>query len=381
MAFLFSRLSDTGYEVISRLLAPRRSAPRKPQDVRESPRILCFTRSGVSEMVFTLPLLNALRRHFGKAHITVACESPGAALADACKAVDEIVILEGGWNFWHAALKNNAKLQDYDWVIAATPKFDHHLAVLCRLTQAAIRVGFERKAATSSYYTDPVVLPPPPAEEHQVETLLRLLRPLGLVRPTDHTVDLGLHVPDSAREFAGHALSDAPFSAGRILLMNLSGTAPVKFREEDFIALSTRVLGSTDMVIGLVASPLDQQKAQEIATCMGSRRIGAIDTSDVLDLVALFEHASLVITPEGGGANLAAAAGRPAIVLWSDRPFRQWSSRSKKHLFIHAEPGEKIIPVERVWQALQPFLTPQQDDLEKKWADLLELPPSSGFDS
>jgi hypothetical protein len=36
--------------------------------------------------------------------------------------------------------------------------------------------------------------------------------------------------------------------------------------------------------------------------------------------------------------------------------------------------------VERVWQALQPFLPQKENDgLEKTWADSLELPPESGF--
>ena len=65
----------------------------------------------------------------------------------------------------------------------------------------------------SAYYTDPVALPADPHEEHQIDTLLRLLKPLGLVRPTAFTVDLNLRVPDSAREFAAEILAPAALRA------------------------------------------------------------------------------------------------------------------------------------------------------------------------
>jgi ADP-heptose:LPS heptosyltransferase len=371
------------HRIILRVLAPRSSPRTRVADVREKIRLVCFTSPGISDFVHTLPLLHALRRHYPKAHMTVACEPCGVALAQACKAVDEVVVLEEAGNFWLTARKNAAKLRHYDWALVAKDGYDPYLATLCRLTNAPIRIGFERNAnRPSPHFTDPVELPAKAGDEHQVETLLRLLKPLGLVRPTTHTVDLSLRLPDSAREFVNHAMSDPPFSTcQRPVLICLSGWHPVRFLEEDFIALLTRLLGSTDHVIGLVAAPLDQQKAHEIAVCMGSKRVAAVDIPGSLELAAFLETALCVITPEGDAAHLAAAVGRPTVVLWSDRPFKKWSSRGKRQIFVHREPGEKTIPVERVWKALEPFLTPQKDDFDKKWADLLESPPVSGFDS
>ena len=356
----------------------RRHRPRRsPSD----PRILVIRRNRMGDMIYTLPLLHALRRHYPQAQVTVACDPPGAPIAQACPAVNDVIVLEPGWNPWLAALKNAARLQDYDWVLAAKGGFDRRLAVLTRLTNAAMRIGFERRAdRPSAYYTDPVALPGDPHEEHQIDTLLRLLKPLGLVRPTDFTVDLSLRLPDSAREFASEILARPPFApSGRYMLINLSSTVRLKFREEDFIALAGRLLGSTDFVIGLVAAPDDQQKAHEIAACMASKRIIAVDTPGPLDLAALLEHAAFLLTPEGGAAHLAAAVGAPALVLWSEGPFKKWHSRGRKHAFVHAEPGEETIPVERVWKALQPFLPPKKEDVEKTWADSLELPPASDF--
>jgi ADP-heptose:LPS heptosyltransferase len=340
---------------VASLRLSRRYQPRaNPSD----PRILVIRRNRLGDMIYALPLLHALRRHYPKAHLCVACDPPGAAIAEACPAVNEVIVLEPGWNPWQALLKNAERLQEYDWVLAAKGGFDRRLALLARLTDAAIRIGFERRTdRASDYYTDPVALPENPHEEHQIETLLRLLQPLGLLKPTEYTVDLSLHVPEASRAFAAEVLGQVPFAPSqRFMLINLSSTVRLKFREEDFIALMKLILKGTDLVIGLVAAPADQQKADEIAMCMASKRITAVATPGPLDLAALLEDAVCLLTPEGGAAHLAAAMNTPALVLWSEGPFKKWHSRGKNHAFVHAERGEKVIPVERVWEALQPFL-------------------------
>jgi ADP-heptose:LPS heptosyltransferase len=360
----------------ARLLKLRqKQAPRL--DARD-PRILVIRRNRMGDMIYTLPLLHAIRRHFPEAHLTVACDPLGAAIARACEAVNEVIVLKRSWNPWQAVLTNAASLQDYDWVIAAKGGFDRRLAMLTRLTNAALRIGFE-PATSSAYYTDPVSLPENPNEEHQIETLLRLLKPLGLLHPTPFTINLSLRIPEESVAFAKEACGEAPFVGNRIVLINFSSTVGLKFREQDFIELGRRILSATEAAIGFVAAPLDQQKAREIAFCIASKRIAAIDTPGPLDLAALLEKASVLITPEGGAAHLAAAVGTPALVLWSEGPFKKWYSRGRRHAFVHAEPGEEYIPLERVWQALQPFLPTRHDDLEQLWSDALELPPTPDF--
>jgi ADP-heptose:LPS heptosyltransferase len=352
-----------------------------PQASPIEPRILVIRRNRMGDMINALPLLHALRRHFPKCHLTVACDPRGEPIAQACPAVNEVVVLDPGWNPWQAAFANASRLQDYDWVLAAKGGFDRRLAVLTRLTNAAIRIGFEKRLdRPSAYYTDPVAMPDASEEEHQIETLLRLLKPIGVIKSTAVSVDLSLRVPESSRAFAQQVLTQPVFaSSSRYMLINISSTVGIKFKEGDFIALAGRVLGSTTLAVGLVGAPTDQQKAHEIALCMGSKKIAAIDTASPLDLAALLENAAFFVTPEGGAAHLAATVNTPALVLWSEGPFKKWHSRGRRHLFVHAEPGEATIPVERVWQAMQPFVEIKKDQVDKQWADFLEQPPDAEF--
>jgi len=327
----------------------------RQRKAKESPpRILVIRRNRMGDMIYTLPLLHALRRHYPQAQLTVACDPAGAAIARACEAVNEVIVLQKSWVPGFALLKNAARLQNFDWVIAAKGGFDRRLAMLARLTNAEIRIGFVQNVDQPSSYTDPVAPPDDPFNEHQIETLLRLLKPLGVQAVNAYAVDLSLTVPEASREFAEAILAQPAFR--RFMLINISSTVRLKFRDEDFIALATQILGATDLTIGLVFAPADRVKGEFLAEQMASERVVVVATPGPLDLAALLEKAVCLFTPEGGAAHLAASVKAPAVVLWSEGPFKKWHSRAPNHVFVHAEKGERTVPVGRVWEALGPVI-------------------------
>jgi ADP-heptose:LPS heptosyltransferase len=115
--------------------------------------------------------------------------------------------------------------------------------------------------------------------------------------------------------------------------------------------------------------------------CMASKRVIALDTPGPMDLAALLEKALVFFTPEGGAAHLAAAMNTPALVLWSEGPFNKWRSRGRRHAYVHAERGETFVPVDRVWQALQPFLNTRADGLDHILDDIFEPPEAPELSS
>lgn len=333
----------------------RLRAGRRPKFNPSKPRILVIRRNRMGDMIYTLPLLHALRRHYPQAHIAVACDPTGEAIAKACPAVNDVFVLESGWTPWTAAWNNATRLQHYDWAIAAKGGFDRRLAVLTRLTNASLRIGFVRRAGKKSVcYTDPVAPPENPHDEHQIDTLLRLLKPLGVVTIIKFAINLTITVPDSSREFAAPILEQANFRS--FIVVNISSTARLKFREDDFILLIRHVREYANTTVCLVAAPADQERAAKLAARINESQVVAVATPGPLDLAALLEKAICLFTPEGGAAHLAATVKTPAVVLWSEGPFKKWHSRADNHIFVHAEPKEKVVPVERVWQALKPLL-------------------------
>jgi ADP-heptose:LPS heptosyltransferase len=319
-----------------------------------SPRLLVIRRNRLGDMICTLPLLHALRGRFPQAHLAVAGDPPGAPIAAASGVVDEVIVLESGGLF--SLFGNARRLQGFDWVVVAKGGFDRRQATLARLSNGARRVGFD--AASSLYYTDPVPLPDPQAE-HQIETQLRLLAPLGIA-PASVTDLPPLAIPVAAGDFARHFFDRPPWkNISRFVLINVSSTVRLRFRPKDFILLAQRILvADAEAAVLFVAAPADQPLAQELAAGGQSNRIAAVATPGPLELAALMRRAALIVTPEGGAAHLAATTGLAALVIWSEGPFEKWRSRARNHVFVQAGAQEPLVPVDRVWQALKPLLRP-----------------------
>lgn len=325
---------------------------RQRDPAAPGPRILVIRRNRLGDMVCTLPLLHAVRDRFPQAHLAVACDPPGAPIAAASGAVNEVAILRSGG--LPALLGNARRLQGFDWVIVAKGGFDRRQATLARLTNGARSIGFD--TAPSLYYTDPVPWPGLQGE-HQIETLLRLLAPLEITPPS--VIDLPpLEIPAAARDFIDALFAQASWKIfSRFVLINFSSTVRLKFRPRDFILLAQRILGAdAGAAVLFVAGPADQSRAREFALSCESSRIAAVATPGPLELAALMRRAALIVTPEGGAAHLAAAVGLPALVIWSEGPFEKWRSRAKNHVFVQAGPHEQFVPAERAWQALEPML-------------------------
>jgi heptosyltransferase-3 len=336
-------------DILARAL---RIVRRAPAADAEAPRLLVIRRNRMGDMICTLPLLRALRRRFPRARLTVACDQAGFPIAQACAAVDRVILLRRGWRLWTAPFGSPLQWQDFDCVIAVKAGFDRRLGGLARLTNAGRRIGYEN-AAASEFYTDPVPLPAELWNVHQIEATLGLLAPLGIAPRANPVDDLRLDLPDSALAFAKKL---SPFwKDRRLVLINLSSTAPLCFRDEDFAGLIGELSARDDVRVGLVALPSDAPRAHRLSA-NGNNGVRVLATPGPLELAALIQHARVFVTGEGGGAHLAAAMGKPAVVLWSEGPFEKWYSRGPEHVFLRLEPGEKWVPLDRVRAALASHL-------------------------
>jgi ADP-heptose:LPS heptosyltransferase len=279
----------------------------------------------------------------------VACEPLGAPIAQACSAVDEVILLRKGWNRWLDIYLQAARLQNFDIVIAVKGGFDLRLALLSRLTNAPQRIGFApEKTMPSIFFTDSVAMPEDSHQEHQIETQLRLLAPLGIHQAPP---DLSFIVPEEANIQARKILAESPFPADTsLVLVNLSCNRPVKFYAEDYARL-IRALLTKKMAFGLVGTRADRPVLDALVLSIGSTQVAVMETRGILDLAALLQQARLFITPEGGAAHLSSATRTPTLVLWSG-DYGKWRPRGMRHVLVGANDDEKIIPIERLLEAI-----------------------------
>ena len=152
-------------------------------DAAHSPRILVVRLSAIGDVIHGLPILNALRAAYPKAHLGWVVSGKAGDLLEGHPALDELIRIPRRWlrsprEAW--ALRRRLKASRYE--IALDLQGLTKSAMVARLSGAAIRIGFagidgrelsgwlnnERVRATAA---------------HVIDRNLELLQPLGIIEP------------------------------------------------------------------------------------------------------------------------------------------------------------------------------------------------------
>jgi len=312
-------------------------------------RLLVIRRNHMGDMICTLPLLYALRRRFPESHITVACDRNGAPIARACPAVNRVHVLTRGWLSLAA---NVLHLRGYDAAIAVKGGFDRRLGILTRLTDTPIRIGFHHAAGQrpSKLYSHPIPLPP--AQEHQVDTCLRLLAPLGV---TDLTHDFTLRLPDETTTYALETINRHRLPQHRfVAVVNVSSNRPLPLTEKQFATLIHRLAEELHALVAISCLPSESEraKAQHLIRAAKTKSAFVLETPSPLHLAAVLGQSGLVVTPEGGVGHLAATMGTPGVILWSEGSFEKWHMLAKNHRFVRMDKAEVKPSLNEIWNTV-----------------------------
>ncbi|PTY04170.1 hypothetical protein DB346_05125 [Verrucomicrobia bacterium LW23] len=359
-----------------------KDAAASPWQPGGRPRILILRRNRMGDMLCAYPLVRAVRTAFPGAVIHIACDAMAAPVARACPHADGVVQLSPGLHRWHMAVRNAPRLQGYDAAIAVKGGFDLVLALLLRITNAPIRIGFAPKAsATDPAPTGPAslpapvadfythTLPPPPWGEHQMETCLRLAAPLLHIAqpqapalelpsgPAPQRMDLAEAIRNSAPAinaevdaWAANALGaispDLAVACGSaerprlpLALVNISSTAPLKWTDAQLAELARRLAAELGLHTALVFAPADASRAAAIAAAArpgaaagtaASPAVTALATPTPLHLAAVLRRSAFLFSPEGGAGHLASFTGTPLVLLWSEGPYEKWHARAER---------------------------------------------------
>lgn len=303
------------------------------QDAPE--RILVVRLNRMGDMISTLPLLGALRAHWPDATIDVATESAGLPVARMCPTIDHVLALpETGSRWQRYVFFAWRRLRHYDVVIAAKGGYNGWLGRMVRMANAPVRIGFDHPDGPSGYFThtvEPFVEIPDQPHEHQVDTLLRLLDPLGIPRPSAPAFDLKPNDSTTASitQRCSETLSGKPY-----VVLNLSSTSPQLWSDLEYAAFIVHLTKHTDLAVALAFAPQDQARADALDD---GDRVCALPCSDTEELAALIANAQAVVTPEGGVSHLAAALHKPTLVLWWQGPFEKWRPLNDRAQILRAD--------------------------------------------
>lgn len=198
------------------------------------------------------------------------------------------------------------------------------------LVSADRRVGFDRRRARDGQRLFVRERIPPVASRHVVDGFLAFAATLGADTPR---LDWRLPIADADRDHAA-ALLDLPRDSRPILFISpCSSHAMRNWQAERYAAVADHAVHRHGMRCVLVGgpSPVERGMGEAIAAAMNESATDLIGQTSLKQLLALFEHGRMLLTPDSGPAHMANAIDITTISLHAATdPRRSGAYRSRE---------------------------------------------------
>jgi heptosyltransferase I len=314
----------------------RQAAPYAHVPLR---RVCVVMMSAVGDAVHVLPVLEALRRHEPRAHVTWVLQPGPATLVRGHPAVDDIVLFDraAGTRGFLDVRRALGRRPPFDLCIALQVYFK--AGVITGFVPAAVKLGFDRTRARDFNWLFTNARIPPHPMQHVQDQYLEFLDALGVPH---HEVTWRLgpweHERASQREFF------ASFERPAAAIVVATSKAQKDWMPERWAAVCDALHADFGLQPVLVGGRSAREVAAEaeILRLARHRPVSALG-SGLRNLVSILDGSALVLSPDTGPLHMTVALDRPVVSLIAySNPKRVGPYRKFGDLMIDAygDPGE-----------------------------------------
>ena len=290
-------------------------------------RILLVRLRPIGDVVFTTPLVSALRRHHPDAHLTYLVEPGPAPILDGNPDINDLRIVPRGHGL--------ARIRD-DVAVArrlAGERYDAAIdlhggprsAWFTWASRAPMRIGYAIPGRTWMY-THPVPRARQLTPRHSVMNQWDLLAPLGIPHGTPASDPVRMSDnPEADRRVAARLSAAGIRPEHRLIVIHVSASNHFKrWPEDSFVSLAIGLIRRDPLRrILLTTGPADADAARRVADDarrqLGALSDGVLDPSgdelDLQELRALVRRSSAYIGGDSGPLHIAATTHVPIVEL------------------------------------------------------------------
>ena len=286
-------------------------------------KILLIKPSALGDVVTALPALSALRRSFPQARISWLIRPAFAPLIEGHPHLDEIILFDRKFlaQAWHnpAAGRNLLSLisklrqSRFDAVLDLQGLF--RTGLLAWLSGCPQRFGPRWREMAHLFYTTSI--PPRLAWVHVVDYYLKLVEAMG-------ASDLRRRIPPAGKTVR-------PAMAARALLAAAKASTPTATRSsfrvpprpanagraERFAALVDRLASEHGLAVVATGSKSESAMIEKIRRLAKHPPANLAGQTSLPELVEVLRRAKLVVSNDTGPGQIAAALGRPLVMMFS----------------------------------------------------------------
>ena len=295
-------------------------------------RIIVRGTNWVGDAMMTLPALRELRRLFPDAHITLATRPGAKGLFIDADFLDELQIHDRhGLRSFFQQVRDWRKGQ-YDLAILLTNSFAS--ALVAALAGIPLRTGYAADGR-ARLLTHPIELPEWRSTKHEIFYYLKIIAGLEWLFKQQQTFldvepDASLEVSEARQDEARYLLKRQGVVADRPVIALCPGSINSRAKRwpaENYAVLADRCVDTLNAQVLLVGSKEELEVSRQVADRMHNKPIVLTGQTDIAEAVAVLSVADLLITNDTGPAHIAAALGRPTLVIFgptnplTTRPF------------------------------------------------------------
>ena len=291
-------------------------------------RVLVVRLRLIGDVVFTTPVIAALRRAYPDAHLAYLIEPAAAAVVRHHPDLDEVIVAprSRGWQRLLDDLRLGRRLRRDRYDVVLDLHSGPRASWLTWLTRAPRRIGFDVPARRWPY-TDVVARPRGLRHRHSVENQWDILAPLlpdlPPPRPDADAVSM-VHAPAADRQVEDWMRREGLQPGHELIVVHVSaGNAFRRWPLDSFAELAVRLTdrGPNRRII-LTSGPSEAAAAAELVRAVRERRPDAPEAvrtcgdMSLDELHALIGRARLYIGGDSGPLHVASTTRTPIVGLY-----------------------------------------------------------------
>lgn len=298
---------------------------------KEIKRVVVRGTNWVGDSVMTVPALRALRRVLPEAEITLVVRPSAKGIFADADFVDEVLIYDrrNVWSVW-AQVREWRKRQ-FDLAVLFQNAFE--AALIPFLAGVPIRLGYATESR-QALLTHPLALPDWRSTRHEVFYYLYLVTALeqmlfGKSEICESVPDASLQISDARKSEAENLLRAYGVREGESVVALCPGSINSRAKRwpaARYAELADRLIESRRQVL-LIGSADEADVTRDVTNQMQQQPVVLTGKTSLDQITAVLSLVDLVVTNDTGPAHIAAALGRPTLVIFgptnplTTRPF------------------------------------------------------------
>jgi lipopolysaccharide heptosyltransferase II len=299
-----------------------------PKDIK---RVVVRGTNWVGDSVMSVPALRALRRVLPHAEISLVLRPSAKGLFADANFIDELLVYNRRSALSVFSQIKEWRKRQFDLAILFQNAFE--AALIPFLAGVPLRLGYATEAR-QAMLTHPVALPDWRSSKHEVFYYLYLVTALEQLLYRTSTIcesdpDATLEVSESRKAQAAQFLKALDITRDQTVVAICPGSINSRAKRwpaESFASLADRLIEDRRQVV-IIGSREEEDVTREVTARMRQKPIVLTGRTTVEQLTAILSLVDLVVTNDTGPSHIAAALGRPTLVIFgptnplTTRPF------------------------------------------------------------